>query len=80
MPLAEQLELFKEYVGKLKMYVRQETTNSIITNSLFIVSTGSNDIANTYFHTPLRFWEYNIDAYTHLLTSYASAFLQVTFY
>lgn len=60
------------------MYVGENRTTTIISNSLFIVSTGTDDIANTYFHTPLRFWQYSIYAYTDLLVSYASAFLQVT--
>lgn len=78
LPLSEQLELFKEYIGKLKMYVGENRTTTILSNSLFLVSTGTDDIANTYFHTPMRIWKYNTYAYTDLLVSYASAFLQVT--
>ncbi|XP_024924373.2 GDSL esterase/lipase At5g42170-like isoform X4 [Ziziphus jujuba] len=73
------LELFKEYIGKLKMYVGENRTTTILSNSLFLVSTGTDDIANTYFHTPMRIWKYNTYAYTDLLVSYASAFLQELF-
>ncbi|ONI32330.1 hypothetical protein PRUPE_1G361600 [Prunus persica] len=75
-PLSEQLQLLKEYIEKLKKYVGEERASSIISNSLFVVAAGSDDIVNTYYHTPARFWKYDIYAYTDLMLTEASAFVQ----
>lgn len=76
-PMSEQLQLLKEYIEKLKKHVGEERACSIIRNSLFMVAAGSDDIANTYYHTPARFWKYDIYAYTDLMLTEASAFVQV---
>ncbi|KAL9330423.1 hypothetical protein ACSQ67_000033 [Phaseolus vulgaris] len=43
-----QLRMFKEYIGKLTALVEQQRASEIISNSLFLVSAGNNDIAITY--------------------------------
>jgi len=40
--------MFKEYIGKLTALVEQQRASEIISNSLFLVSAGNNDIAITY--------------------------------
>ncbi|XP_027330095.1 GDSL esterase/lipase EXL3-like [Abrus precatorius] len=72
MPLSGQLDLFKEYIGKLKGLVGQDKANFILANSLFIVVAGSSDISNTYRTRQLL---YDIPAYTDLLITSASNFL-----
>ncbi|XP_075082152.1 GDSL esterase/lipase EXL3-like [Nicotiana tabacum] len=47
--LSGQLEMFKEYIIKLKEIVGEDRKNEILANSLFILVIGSNDITNTYF-------------------------------
>ncbi|XP_050365757.1 GDSL esterase/lipase EXL3-like [Argentina anserina] len=76
MPLSEQLDMLKECIEKLNKYVGEEKANNIISNSLFMVETGSDDIVNTYYHTPTRFFQYDIHGYTDLLLSEASVFVQ----
>ncbi|KAF8377799.1 hypothetical protein HHK36_031184 [Tetracentron sinense] len=73
--LTDQLELFKEYIGKLKVAIGEDRTTNILSKSIFIVCTGSDDIANTYFTTPLR-RDYDVPAYTDLMVRSASSFLQ----
>ncbi|KAF8410403.1 hypothetical protein HHK36_002932 [Tetracentron sinense] len=73
--LSDQLKLYKEYIGKLKVAVGEERTMSIPSKSLFIVCTGSNDIVNTYYTTPLR-RNYDVSGYTDLMVRSASSFLQ----
>ncbi|KAK9748547.1 hypothetical protein RND81_02G065800 [Saponaria officinalis] len=74
--LEKQLENFKEYKGRVTKMVGEEKTEFIVSNSLYFVVAGSDDIANTYYSTPTRRLHYDVDAYTSLLASSASSFLQ----
>ncbi|KAG8377955.1 hypothetical protein BUALT_Bualt08G0087600 [Buddleja alternifolia] len=74
--LSDQLEMFKDYITKLEKIAGEERTSKIISESLYIVVTGSNDITNTYFGTPLRKSRYDFSSYTDLLVSYGSSFVQ----
>lgn len=79
MSLSSQLESFKEYIGKLKQIVGDEKTNYIITNTLYLVVAGSDDIANTYFTLGIGRYEYDINTYSALVVTYAANFVQVNF-
>ncbi|XP_077246645.1 GDSL esterase/lipase At5g42170-like [Tasmannia lanceolata] len=73
----DQLELFKEYIEKLKEVAGDEKARSIVSDSLYIVSAGNNDLLRTYFDsTPIRRIEYDIPSYIHLLVQSASSFIQ----
>ncbi|GFP95234.1 GDSL esterase/lipase exl3 [Phtheirospermum japonicum] len=74
--LSEQLEMFKEYIRKLEKIVGYEKTSTILSQSLIILVTGSNDITNTYFGTPLRKSQYDVSSYADFLVAYASSFVQ----
>ncbi|KAK9946902.1 hypothetical protein M0R45_012342 [Rubus argutus] len=74
--LSEQLNMFKEYIGKLKASFGEERTNFILANSLYLVVAGSDDIANTYFTIGIRKAQYDVPAYTDLMVNSASSFLQ----
>ncbi|MED6180793.1 GDSL esterase/lipase exl3 [Stylosanthes scabra] len=74
-PMSDQLDMFKEYIGKLKGIVGEERTNFIISNSLYVVVAGSDDIANTYFVVHARI-EYDIPAYTDLMSNSATNFVK----
>lgn len=71
--------MFKEYTEKLKGIVGEEGTNYILTNALFVVIVGTDDLANTYFALGIRRLQYNLDSYTDLMVDYASKFAQVIF-
>jgi hypothetical protein len=75
-PLSAQLEMFKEYIGKLKGIVGEKRTNFILANSLFLVVGGSDDIANTYYVVHARL-QYDIPAYTDLMSNSAIHFVKV---
>lgn len=75
--MSEQLEMFKEYVEKLKQIVGVDRTNFILANSFFLVVAGSDDIANTYFVARARQLQYDIPAYTDLMCNSASDFVKV---
>ncbi|PON89370.1 Lipase [Trema orientale] len=74
--LSDQLEMFKDVIGKIKATVGENRTEMIVSKSIFIVCIGSDDIANTYYTTPLRRPHYDIPAYTDLMAKSASSFLQ----
>ncbi|KAK7280771.1 hypothetical protein RJT34_25838 [Clitoria ternatea] len=50
--LSAQLRLFREYIRKVKRSVGKERVSKIISNSLYLFSSGNNDIAITYL--PLK--------------------------
>ncbi|GAV85325.1 Lipase_GDSL domain-containing protein [Cephalotus follicularis] len=74
--LSDQLNLFKDYLSKLKSAVGEEKTSTIMSKSLFIVCSGSDDIANNYDFLPIRRARYDLGSYTDVTASYASSFLQ----
>ncbi|KAK3016598.1 hypothetical protein RJ639_005871 [Escallonia herrerae] len=77
--LSDQLDLYKEYVAKLKELVGEDSTSTIVSNSLYIVVAGSNDITNTYFNNPLRRLHFEFSSYTDLMLDSASAFAQAMY-
>ncbi|GAU12257.1 hypothetical protein TSUD_02240 [Trifolium subterraneum] len=76
--LSGQLDLFKEYIEKLRVLVGEEKTNFILTNSLVLVVFGSNDISNTYFLSRIRQVQYDFPSYADFMVNSASNFLERT--
>ncbi|OMO55771.1 Lipase, GDSL [Corchorus capsularis] len=74
--LPGQLDLFKESITKIKSAVGEEKAATIISKAIYIVVCGSNDVANTYFATPIRRPHYDFNSYTDFAASYAQQFLQ----
>ncbi|XP_054796783.1 GDSL esterase/lipase EXL3-like [Prosopis cineraria] len=75
-PMSAQVEMFKEYIGKLKGIVGEERTNFILANAVALVVSGSDDIANTYFTARVRQLQYDVPAYTDLMANSASDFIK----
>nr|KYP46314.1 GDSL esterase/lipase EXL3 [Cajanus cajan] len=74
--LSGQIDMFKEYIRKLKGLVGEDRTNFILANSIVLVVQGSNDISNTYFLSHAREVQYDIPHYTDLMVNSASNFLE----
>ncbi|KAK8956898.1 GDSL esterase/lipase EXL3 [Platanthera zijinensis] len=74
--MPDQLKLFSEYKERVKVVAGEERMNSIISEGVFVVCAGSNDIANTYFTTTFRQPHYDIPSYVNLLVNSASDFIQ----
>ncbi|XP_027332633.1 GDSL esterase/lipase EXL3-like isoform X2 [Abrus precatorius] len=74
--LSGQLDLFKEYIGKLKGLVGDDRTKFILDNTLFFIVLGSNDISNTYYVSHLRQLQYDVPAYTDLMVNSAASFFK----
>ncbi|XP_022765978.1 GDSL esterase/lipase At3g43570-like [Durio zibethinus] len=71
--ITDQFNLFKQYVAKLEGAVGAEKANATISNSLFLTSSGNNDIGITYFSILRN----DINQYTTQLVGWASSFLKV---
>ncbi|XP_057449254.1 GDSL esterase/lipase EXL3-like [Lotus japonicus] len=74
--LSDQLDMFREYKQKIKEAVGENRTTAIISQSIYIVCMGSDDIANTYTQSPITRVRFDIPSYTDLMASQASNFLQ----
>ncbi|XP_044480272.1 GDSL esterase/lipase EXL3-like [Mangifera indica] len=74
-PLTEQLQMFDEYIERVKESFGEETARNIIANGFYVVSVSSNDIANTYYLFSARMY-LNISDYTDLLNALASDFYE----
>lgn len=75
--LSGQVDLFKEYIAKLKEFAGEDRTNFILGNGLVFVVLGTNDISNTYFLSHLREVQYDVPAYSDLIVNSASDFVKV---
>ncbi|KAG8091683.1 hypothetical protein GUJ93_ZPchr0012g20498 [Zizania palustris] len=71
-----QLDLFKEYKEKLRRIAGARRAAEIVSESLYMVVTGTDDLANTYFTTPFR-RDYDLDSYIDFVVQCASDFIQV---
>jgi len=78
--MTDQLNLFKEYREKLKAIAGEERAAHIIAKSIYLVVTGTDDLANTYFSAPFRRLEYDLPSYINFVVQSASSFFQVDLY
>ncbi|KAL5995682.1 hypothetical protein ACLOJK_025750 [Asimina triloba] len=75
--LSDQLKFFSEYKEKLKAIAGEERAASIVSDSIYIVIIGTDDIANTYYSTPFRYTHYDVPSYAELIAQSASSFYQL---
>ncbi|XP_074378011.1 GDSL esterase/lipase EXL3-like [Apium graveolens] len=68
--LPDQLEMFKEYISKLKALVGEESANYIIANSIYFVVAGTDDLLNTYFILGARRLHYDVPSYADFVELY----------
>ncbi|XP_015577360.2 GDSL esterase/lipase EXL3 [Ricinus communis] len=73
--LEDQLKHYKEYKEKVKGIIGEPKTDSLLANSIHLVSAGSNDISD-YFSLPERKAQYDVNSYTDLLVNSATTFVQ----
>ncbi|RCV42774.1 hypothetical protein SETIT_9G243000v2 [Setaria italica] len=70
-----QLDLFKEYKAKLERVAGARRAGEIVSTSLYMVVTGTDDLANTYFTTPFR-RDYDLESYIDFVVRCASDFIR----
>ncbi|XP_020597714.1 GDSL esterase/lipase EXL3-like [Phalaenopsis equestris] len=71
-----QLNLFVEYKKKVKAIVGEKRAAYIINNAAYLIVTGTDDLANTYFPTPFRRFEYDLPSYINFTVQSASTYIQ----
>ncbi|MCL7025169.1 hypothetical protein MKW94_006614 [Papaver nudicaule] len=71
----KQMEMFKEYLAKVTTIGGKKKAKSILSESIYLVVAGSDDLANTYFGARARN-DYDIPAYADLMVQGASSFIQ----
>lgn len=57
--------------------MEKKQAHNILSNSLYLVIAGTDDLANTYFSTGVGRLEYDIGAYTNLMVDSAFNFIKV---
>ncbi|XP_024966962.1 GDSL esterase/lipase EXL3-like [Cynara cardunculus var. scolymus] len=73
-PLSDQLDNFKEYIGELKRNIGDEGAQKLITNSVFLVVISTNDLI---ISLPIRsLFEIDVPAYLNQLVKSALDFVQ----
>ena len=77
--MSQQLQYFKDYIGKLTGVAGEEKAKSIIANSLVLMSAGNNDIGVSYT-AGMRKSEYTFPAYCAQLVTWSTTFLEVNFF
>ncbi|XP_073285953.1 GDSL esterase/lipase EXL3-like [Primulina huaijiensis] len=75
-PMLDQLNQFKEYIGKLKGLVGEEGATNILGQALFLLVAGSDDLANTYFTFGIRKMQYDLYSYADFIVVSATNFVQ----
>lgn len=66
-PMSKQVELFKDYMQRLKRFVGEEEARRIAASALVIVSAGPNDFIFNYYDIPTRGLEFDITQYQSFL-------------
>eukprot|EP00257_Ricinus_communis_P019214 XP_015578138.1 GDSL esterase/lipase At2g24560 [Ricinus communis] len=74
--MSDQLELFRNYISRLKGIVGEVEANYIIDNALVIVSAGTNDFVYNYYDSPTRRLQFNISTYQDFLLSNLHNFIK----
>lgn len=67
---------YKNWKNEVLSLVGPEEGNNIISNALYIFSTGANDWVNNYYLNPILMKKYTPDAYITLLIGLAKSYIQ----
>ncbi|PWA34952.1 GDSL esterase/lipase [Artemisia annua] len=75
--LSKQLEYYKEYQKKLVGIAGKFNATSIITGSVYLLSSGSSDFVQNYYVNPLLYEEYTPYQFSDILIQAYSHFIQM---
>lgn len=76
-PVAKQLEYFKECKKRLESKLGKQGTENHMNNAVFLISAGTNDFVVNYFTVPIRRRSYNLITYGQFLRQHVKDFIQV---
>ncbi|KAJ1258029.1 hypothetical protein BS78_10G042500 [Paspalum vaginatum] len=72
--LTQQLRYYKEYRSKLAAVAGRARARAILSDALYVVSTGTGDFLQNYYHNASLSRRYNVDHYCDLLVGIFSGF------
>ncbi|XVE50734.1 hypothetical protein DITRI_Ditri01bG0187300 [Diplodiscus trichospermus] len=75
-PFWKELEYYKEFQSKLRSYLGNDRANQHLSESLHLLSIGTNDFLENYYIFPTRSSEYSVDKYQNFLIGIASNFIR----
>lgn len=75
-PLWKEIEFYKEYQAKLRAHVGEEKANEIISESLYLISLGTNDFLENYYIFPTRQLHFTVSQYQDFLVDIAEKFVR----
>ncbi|OMP14253.1 Lipase, GDSL [Corchorus olitorius] len=73
-PLWKQLDYYRDYQNKLKSYLGKGKAEDVISDSLYIISVGTNDFLENYYTLPGRSSQFTIKEYQNFLITIAGNF------
>lgn len=75
-PLWREVEYYKDYQNKLRAYVGNDKASEIISESLYLVSLGTNDFLENYYVFPTRRSQFNVKQYQDFLVGLSENFIR----
>ncbi|XP_058197766.1 GDSL esterase/lipase At5g22810 [Rhododendron vialii] len=75
-PLSKQLEYYKECQKKLVGIAGKANASSIISGSIYFISSGSSDFVQNYYINPLLYEKYTTDQFSDILIQSYATFVQ----
>ncbi|XP_040381396.1 GDSL esterase/lipase APG-like [Oryza brachyantha] len=72
--LTQQLKYYREYQSKLAALVGRENASAILSDALYVVSTGTGDFLQNYYHNASLSGRYDVSSYCDLLVGIFSGF------
>ncbi|XP_027347794.1 GDSL esterase/lipase At5g45960 [Abrus precatorius] len=75
-PIAKQVEYFREYKKRVEGMLGKQRTERHMKNALFFISAGTNDYVINYFSLPMRRKRYSVPGYGQFLFQHVKEFIQ----
>lgn len=75
-PLWKEVGMYKDYQGKLRAHFSEEKAKEIISNSLYMLSLGTNDFMLNFYVFPYRRTQFTVKQYQHFIIAAAEKFIR----
>lgn len=77
-PVSKQIDLFRDYIRRVKEIVGdEEKVKKIISSALIVISAGTNDFIFNFYDIPTRKLEFNLSGYQDFLLNRLQFFIKV---
>jgi phospholipase/lecithinase/hemolysin len=72
----KELEYYKDYQKKLRAYLGNEKANEILSESIYLISLGTNDFLENYYIFPTRPVQFSIKEFQNFLVGLSGNFIR----